>query len=251
MVCWPLTDVASGVGSASARAGLLSRQLKGWDFQRGKVNIRGCAPVLRKSPSISQLQAPRFRYGNSYEQQRRPRLHSAYQAYVARADVYIDLDQRGTRRAMRIMEADGGRCIGGDSEMPKGMDSFRWMIAALLALALLVLPTPLRHASAASLEHRHAARQCAECGEAAPGDGATFMAVQCHDCGGPRGHHEGLSGLACCGSARCSPMVATPPMPPVHPPLLLSGSQSDGFAVPDAPDGTPVGPAFRPPRARA
>ena len=56
------------------------------------------------------------------------------------------------------------------------------------------------------------------------------MAVQCYDCGGPRGHHEDRSDLACCGFAQCSPMVAIPPMPPVHPPLLLSGSQTDGFA---------------------
>ena len=137
--------------------------------------------------------------------------------------------------------------------MPRGMSRFRRVIAALLALALLVLPgAPMRHASAA---HPHAQpaghahpHDCRGHGEEAVPDQAL---ASHHDEGGRIDRHSGSQpGLGCCASAQCPATVAVPPMAPAQP-LALPVARIAGFAPPPAPDGIGVDPPIHPPRALA
>ena len=137
--------------------------------------------------------------------------------------------------------------------MPRGMARFRRVIAALLALALLVLPgAPMRHASAANLHAQPAAHShvhdCLGHGEEAAPDQAP---AGHHDEGGQAERHSGdQPRLGCCASAECPATVAVPPMAPAQP-LALPIARLAGFALPPAPEGIGVAPLIHPPRTVA
>jgi hypothetical protein len=128
------------------------------------------------------------------------------------------------------------------------MGRVRRVIAALLALALLVLPgAPMRHAAAAPVQAmgQAASHDCAgHAAEAAPDRAPASY----HD---RTGHHSGEpQGLACCASAQCPATVAVPPMAPAQP-APMPRARVTGFALLPAPDGVGVDPALHPPRAPA
>ncbi|MDO9713809.1 hypothetical protein [Paracraurococcus lichenis] len=136
--------------------------------------------------------------------------------------------------------------------MPRGTGRFRRAIAALLALALLVLPgAPMRHASAAQLHaqpagHAHV-HDCLGHGEEATLD----HALAGHDDDGQADRHPGDQQMpGCCTSAQCPANVAVPPMPPALR-LALPLARVTGPAPPPAPDGIGVDPPMHPPRALA
>jgi len=137
--------------------------------------------------------------------------------------------------------------------MPKGMGRFRRVIAALLALALLVLPNaPMRHASASPV-HDHSLGQIAS--HDCVGHGAEAAPDQAlaphHDDHGQTDRHSGKQqGLACCVSAQCQATVAVPPMAPAQP-APMPPVRVTAFALPPAPDGVGVDPALHPPRTPA
>ncbi|TCZ55982.1 hypothetical protein [Roseicella aquatilis] len=134
--------------------------------------------------------------------------------------------------------------------MPRDVGRLRRVIAALLALALLVLPgAPTRHASAARLHVQPAGHaQLHDCpghdAEAAPAQ----VLARHHD---EAARHPGdQSGLGCCATLRCPATVAVPPLAPAQP-LVLPIARAAGFVPPPAPDGVRVEPPIHPPRALA
>lgn len=137
--------------------------------------------------------------------------------------------------------------------MPKGMGRFRRVIAALLALALLVLPgAPMRHASALPV-HDHSIGQIAfhDC----VGLGAETALAQAfaphHDDQSKTDRHSGKQqGFACCASAQCPATIAVLPMAPAQP-APMPRVRVTTFALLPAPDGVGVDPALHPPRTLA
>jgi hypothetical protein len=137
--------------------------------------------------------------------------------------------------------------------MPRGMGRFRRVIAALLALALLVLPgAPMRHASASRV-HDHSLGQLASHDCAGHGaEAALDQALATHQDGPGQAdrHSDKQPGLACCLSAQCPAMVAIPPLAPAQPAPMPRVRVMD-FPLPLAPDGVGVDPALHPPRTPA
>ncbi|WP_431267331.1 hypothetical protein [Dankookia sp. P2] len=137
--------------------------------------------------------------------------------------------------------------------MPRGIGRLRQVIAALLALALLVLPSaPMRQASAA-LPHAQPTGQgpLHDCmghgGEVAPDQALGRL----HAAGGQADRQlEDRQMPGCCGSAQCPATLAVPPMAPAQP-LAPSITRVAGLAPPPAPDGIGVAPPTQPPRALA
>jgi hypothetical protein len=98
--------------------------------------------------------------------------------------------------------------------MPRGMGRFRRVVAALLALALLVLPgAPMRHASATPAHHHAAApvttHDCFGQEEGVAQDHVLASHEAQH--GQPDRHPGDQQGLACCAAAQCPAMVGAPP----------------------------------------
>lgn len=133
--------------------------------------------------------------------------------------------------------------------MPRGTGRVRRVIAALLALALLVLPgAPMRHASA-SPAHATGQATSHDCighgAKTAPGQAP----VSHHDGHGQTERDSGKQqGLACCASAQCPATVAFPPAAPAQP-VAMPRVRVTHFALPAVPDGVGVAPALHPPRA--
>lgn len=138
--------------------------------------------------------------------------------------------------------------------MPRGMGGFRRAIAALVALALLVLPVaPMRHASAAAPAHHPATNQVAAHHCAADErEAAQGHALGSHhaDHGQHHRHPGDRPDLACCAAAQCPATVVAPPVTPAQS-VPLHGPPVAGFTVPATPDGIAVDPALRPPRRPA
>jgi hypothetical protein len=135
--------------------------------------------------------------------------------------------------------------------MPRGISRFRRVIAALLALALLVLPgAPMRHASASPIHSmgQAASHDCVGHGAEAAPDQA--LASHHGDHGQTDRHSGKQQGLACCASAQCPATVAVPPMAPAQPAPMPRVRVTD-FALLPAPDGVGVDPALHPPRTPA
>jgi hypothetical protein len=137
--------------------------------------------------------------------------------------------------------------------MPRGMGRFRRVFAALLALALLVLPgAPMRHSAAAQLHaqpagHAHLHDCSGHAEEAAP----DRTLASHHDGGGQADRQSGdQPGLGCCASAQCPATVAVPPMAPSRS-VPLPIARVAGLIPPPAPDGIGVDPPRHPPRALA
>lgn len=130
--------------------------------------------------------------------------------------------------------------------MLTGTGRIRRVVAALLALALLVVPgAPVRHASAAAPLRQHAVHHCV-----APGDAAQDQRPVHHDQGQPGGHPGKLQDLACCTSAQCPDTAAAPLVPPGQP-SAPSGLRLVGTATRVVPDGIAVAPPLHPPRPLA
>jgi hypothetical protein len=136
--------------------------------------------------------------------------------------------------------------------MPKGTGRFRRALAALLALALFVLPgAPQRHgASAAPTGHLSAELHCDAHEAAAPPAQQAAPAEEhgpdhpCDDSGGAP------PGLACCAAAQCPAALAAPP--PASAGLPRLQEPAPPFAAPvRSPQGVDVPPALPPPRGMA
>jgi hypothetical protein len=119
---------------------------------------------------------------------------------------------------------------------------FSRVVAALLALALLVLPgAPMRHAQAAAPSPQHAAHPCPRDAEAAQ-DPALASPDQ-------RSSQRGdIPGLTCCRPAPCPTLVGAPP-PAATAPLPRPAPAVRFAAVPRLRLGIDIPPALPPPRA--
>lgn len=137
--------------------------------------------------------------------------------------------------------------------MPKGVGRFRRVIAALLALALIVLPGgPMRHAAASPVHDRASGQIASHDCLAHEAETAPDRALAPHhDDQGQTDRHSGKQqGLACCASAQCPATLAVPPMTPAQPASMPRLRVTDS-PLPPAPDGVGVDPALHPPRAPA
>jgi hypothetical protein len=125
------------------------------------------------------------------------------------------------------------------SGRPNG--SFRRVVAALLALALLTLPgAPMRHAWAtAPAPQQHMTQHCPTHAETAQ---APASVPKQRDCPGD------IPGLTCCLSAHC-PMLAAVPPPAATSLLPRPGPATRFTAAPRLWLGIESPPALPPPRA--
>lgn len=130
--------------------------------------------------------------------------------------------------------------------MPRGVNRFRRVVAALLALVLLAVPGALiTHASAAAPLGQHGVHHCVTQDDMAA-DQAPVAPYQ-----GQPGRHPGdVQDLACCASAQC-PATAAVPLAPPGQPIPPSGLRLVGSATRVVPDGICVTPPLHPPRPLA
>ena len=138
--------------------------------------------------------------------------------------------------------------------MPRGMGTFRRVVAGLLALVLLALPGPaMRHASAATPVQQAVAAHCVSQSDAATLMQAALMhaasgheAISTDASGQPCGKPGGDQDLPCC-AAQCPSAVGA--LPPAHAgPQASSGATVRYLAPADARFGIEVPPSLPPPR---
>ena len=142
--------------------------------------------------------------------------------------------------------------------MPRGVGTFRRVVAGLLALALLVLPDPtMRHASAATLVQQVVATHCVP-----QSDAATLMqavpvhaalghaAVSADASGQPCGNSGGDQVLLCCVAAQCPSAAGALPHAQAGP-QPSPGAIIRYLAPAHARFGIEVPPSLPPPRLAA
>lgn len=132
--------------------------------------------------------------------------------------------------------------------MPRGTGGIRRVVAALLALALLVVPgVPIEQATLVMPLRPYTVHHCVTQGDVAQ-DQPPASHRQDHSL--PGRHPGGVQDLACCASAQCPAAVAVPlvPLGQLSAPSCL---RLVGIATRVVPDGIAVDPPLHPPHCRA